>query len=682
MSDDVVELGIDDLTDAVVVGEGGFGTVYKARQESLRRDVAVKVVTNTVKDRKVRIRFEREIQAMGMLSGHPNIVTVYDSGFTEQGKPYILMDFMERGSLGDRLEKTGAIPPAEVLTMMVKVCGALETAHQAGILHRDLKPENILVSGYGEPKLGDFGIARLKGGPETQTSSLTASIEHVAPELLEAKPPDAATDLYALGSTMYKLLIGEAAFVHSTDQSIVPALSRIKDDPVPDLRAKGIPDDVAALVERAMAKRQDQRFGSAAQMGHAIRDAQTRMGHPVTPLPVREDEAAAVRESTRTIHSDDIARSIEGISALRAGADQRGTTDIGPKGQPPQHAPPQPSPPPADQAPPPGWSAAGAGTRPPGPGTPTSPGAQGPGPHQPAAVQPRQHQPQYASGPAGYVPQQGAFGNRTAQPPPPAQSSALPKILAGVGAVAIVIIGGLFFLAGGDDEPDDDPTPVVAGDPTPPEVTTAPEVTTPPATQTTPAAPLMPAETRDPDPVTEEPTAEPAPEYAAFERLRDDTDAITVDVPRPWSDVNGGPWIINDEPVGQQIEASTDLERFRTTWAEPGVIFGVSEQLRANLDPNAVLDALDFSNQCEYTGRTPYEDQAYTGFRDDYINCGATDADYVIVAAEPPEQDTILLVQFQGLEPRDDAALQTVLDTFFILPEATPTPTPSPTPSQ
>ena len=339
MSDEPIDLGIDDLSDAVEVGAGGFGTVYKAHQDSLRRDVAVKMVTSTVKDRKVRIRFEREIQAMGMLSGHPNIVTVYDSGFTGSGQPYILMDYMEQGSLADRVKAEGTLTWQTVADIMVKVCGALETAHQAGILHRDIKPENILVSAYGEPKLGDFGIARLKGGPETGTSSLTASIEHVSPELLEAKAPSVASDVYALGSTMYKMLTGEAAFIRPTDESIVPALTRIRDEPVPNLRQRGVPDPVARILEQAMAKDPAARFASAAEMGRALRTAQGQMGLVATALPIREEEAAAVRDATKTIHSDDLARSMDDIrnrTGPSTGPVGPPTGPVGPSGPVPQ----------------------------------------------------------------------------------------------------------------------------------------------------------------------------------------------------------------------------------------------------------------------------------------------------------------------------------------------------------
>ncbi|MGI9016603.1 MAG: serine/threonine-protein kinase [Euzebya sp.] len=566
MNDDTVDLGIDDLTDAVEVGAGGFGTVYKAHQESLRRDVAVKIVANTVKERKVRIRFEREIQAMGMLSGHPNIVTVYDSGFTASGQPYILMDYMEQGSLGDRLDKDGSVPYTDVLDIMVKVCGALETAHQAGILHRDLKPENVLVSAYGEPKLGDFGIARLKGGPETGTSSLTASIEHVAPELLEAHQPHIGSDLYALGSTMYKLLTGEAAFLRPGDESIVPALTRIRDEAVPDLRARGVPPQVAAVVERAMAKDPTQRFASAAEMGQVTRNAQQLLGLMPTALPVREEEAAVARETTRTIQSDDIVQSIDDIRQSNPVAWQQGPTG----GYPPQQQP--------------------------------------------------------------YQPQAFTGGGYPQQPVPTGSTTPWGKIVAGVGALVVVAgIGTAVALsAGGNDQPTEPPT--------------TPPTSTPP-------------------------TATALPEYPAYERLTDDSESITVDVPRLWSDVDGSAWMVDDMAVGPQIEASPDIEGFRNTWAQPGLIFGSSGSLRQTFDPAQLLDAVSFTDQCTYDGRQPYSDAAYTGFRDDYSNCGNTDTTYHVIAAEPASHDRILLVQLQAVEHRDDAALQRTLDSFFVLPD-------------
>lgn len=281
------------LHDAVELARGGFGVVYKAFQPSLNRAVAVKVMTTEVRDEITRVRFERECKAMGMLSDHPSIVTVFDAGFTHHGRPYIVMDLMTNGALSDQLERNQPYRWRAVLEITVKVAGALGTAHKAGILHRDIKPENIMMSEYGEPKLGDFGIARLQGGPETRTGTLTASIAHVAPELLSGEPPSVRTDLYALGSTMYSLLTGEPAFLRPTDESIVPALSRITNEPVPDLRPHGVPDPVCRLIDRLMAKDPAERFASAEEAAQAMQQLQRSMGVPVTTLRIPDLPAGA-----------------------------------------------------------------------------------------------------------------------------------------------------------------------------------------------------------------------------------------------------------------------------------------------------------------------------------------------------------------------------------------------------
>ncbi|WP_108666332.1 serine/threonine-protein kinase [Euzebya rosea] len=618
MAPEPIDLGIEDLADAVEVGAGGFGTVYKARQESLRRDVAVKMVTSTVKDRKVRIRFEREIQAMGMLSGHPNIVTVYDSGFTSNGQPYILMDFMDQGSLADRLESDTTLPWADVLEIMVKVCGALETAHQAGILHRDIKPENVLVSAYGEPKLGDFGIARLKGGPETGTSSLTASIEHVSPELLEAKAPGVPSDIYALGSTMYKLLVGRAAFLKPEDESIVPALTRIRDEPVPNLRERGVPDPVAAIVERSMAKDPEARFASAAEMGRALRTAQRQLGLSVTPLPIREEEAAAARDATRTINTDDLASSIDDIRA-QAAQSSGPVTHSGPQGVP-------------------------------GPPTQSGPHNLPVGPQGPQPAPPRQ-----PTGPVGYPQQpQHPTGPQPFRGPGPSPAYQQPAPPSSGGGRTLAIIGGIVGLAvvvgivvavsvSGGGSPDPEPTPSV-----------------------TPTAPVT-----EPEPG---PTTEDEPADYVFETLMDDTGTIQISAPRPWTDIDGSAWVEDGSPIGRQIVAAPDLAGFRGSWNVPGLIFGVSEQLATSFTPETLLDAFSFATQCDYQGRSPYSDPAYTGFRDDYVDCGGTDTDYTIVAAWPPTSDVMLLVQFQHLDDRDEVALQMALDTFVIIPPQTENP--------
>ncbi len=127
-------------TDVRLVGRGGFSTVWYAMQTQYERVVALKVLDVGLEDERTKRQFQRECAATGRLSGHPNIVTILDSGFTSQGMPYLAMDYCAQGSLLDRIAREGPLPVADVLRIGVKMCGALESAHQKDILHRDLKP--------------------------------------------------------------------------------------------------------------------------------------------------------------------------------------------------------------------------------------------------------------------------------------------------------------------------------------------------------------------------------------------------------------------------------------------------------------------------------------------------------------------------------------------------------------
>ena len=180
-------LGIPGYVDVEVLAEGGFGIVYRAWHPTFERSVAIKVLpADTDED---TARFERECAAVGSLSGHPNIVTVYDTGITSDGRRFIVMEFLPGGSLADRLARSGPITFEEVLEVGVKLAGATESAHRAGILHGDIKPENVLLSGFAEPKLADFGIARIRGRPDHADEVLSATIAHAAPEVLEGAQP-------------------------------------------------------------------------------------------------------------------------------------------------------------------------------------------------------------------------------------------------------------------------------------------------------------------------------------------------------------------------------------------------------------------------------------------------------------------------------------------------------------
>ncbi len=276
-------ISIAGFEDPVEIGRGGFGVVYRAHQTGFERTVALKILPIAAADESARDRFERERMAMGALSSHPNIVTVYGSGFTSDQQPYIVMEFMSRGSLGDRLAKQGAMPWNEAAAATIKVAGALDAAHEAGVLHRDIKPENILVSQYGEPKLGDFGIARIEGANQTRSGVITATMAHAPPEIVEGKRPTEASDVYSLASTLYTLIAGDGPFSDGEETSLVTMISRIVTRPVPDLRARGVPDQVAAVIEQGLAKDPAVRPRAAA-FGRALQQAQRTMGVPVTDM--------------------------------------------------------------------------------------------------------------------------------------------------------------------------------------------------------------------------------------------------------------------------------------------------------------------------------------------------------------------------------------------------------------
>ena len=235
-----VDVGIGGISEATEIGRGGFGVVYRAREADLGRTVAVKVLHGGL-DEPRRGRFDRERHAMGSLSGHPHIVTVFRTGFCQSGRPFLVMEYLEGGSLADHLERFGPLPWREVGRLGVEIADALVRAHEAGVLHRDLKPANILRTATGVAKLGDFGIARVDGAPETTSSVITASLAHAPPEVLAGVRPDERADIYSLASTLYELATGASAFAASGEDSILPMLSRIAQQSPAPLASTGMP---------------------------------------------------------------------------------------------------------------------------------------------------------------------------------------------------------------------------------------------------------------------------------------------------------------------------------------------------------------------------------------------------------------------------------------------------------
>ena len=288
----VSELAAAGFSDAVEVGRGGFGVVFRCVQVGLARVVAVKVLTADLAND--RARFVREQQTMGQLTGHPNIVALLQVGQTAQGVPFLVMPFCAQGCWQQRIARLGILPEAEVLRVGVKIAGALDSAHRLGIVHRDVKPANILLTDYGEPALCDFGIARGAAGFKTATGLLVGSPAFTAPEVLGGEPPSPASDVYGLGASLFTGLTGHVAFQQRASEQLVAQFVRIATEPVPDLRDRGIADDVAAMVEQAMARAPADR-PTAQELGQQLQQLQARHGLAVDAMALHGTDGAEQR---------------------------------------------------------------------------------------------------------------------------------------------------------------------------------------------------------------------------------------------------------------------------------------------------------------------------------------------------------------------------------------------------
>ncbi|HET6574582.1 MAG TPA: protein kinase [Fimbriiglobus sp.] len=246
-----------------LIGQGGMGAVYLARQKQLDRLVALKLINVREDDPTFAERFAREAKAMGKLS-HPNIVTIHDHG-TADGLPYLVMEYVDGVTLRDAM-RAKTLSPAEVLKVIPQVCDALEYAHAQGVVHRDVKPENILLDRSGKVKIADFGLAKLMdpdGLSLTHTRQAMGTPHYMAPEQWERPTEvDHRADIYSLGVLLYELLTGELP------------LGRF--DP-PSVKAR-VDARIDELVLRALAKEPARRYQHASDMKLALANLETAGG--------------------------------------------------------------------------------------------------------------------------------------------------------------------------------------------------------------------------------------------------------------------------------------------------------------------------------------------------------------------------------------------------------------------
>lgn len=260
---------IPGLTELRPLGAGGFATVYRAHQQQLGRDVAVKIDNRALHDERDRRRFLREARAAAKLSGHPHVVGVHDANITPQGTPYLVMELCTGGSLADRLEKQGRLPHEQVRELGIKLADALAAAHAEGVLHRDIKPGNILVDRYGTPKVADFGLAALldaQGGSTVTRDALSPSF--APPEAFAMAQPTPQADVYSLAATLYTLLAGRPPRPVPWPITSFDHLGEVLRQPVPPVN--GVPQALHDTIARALHPDLTQRTQTAAQLRNEL----------------------------------------------------------------------------------------------------------------------------------------------------------------------------------------------------------------------------------------------------------------------------------------------------------------------------------------------------------------------------------------------------------------------------
>lgn len=287
-----------------VLGSGGFADVFLYEQQLPRRNVAIKVLLPEVVNPRVRDMFQSEAQLMSQLSTHPAILSVFEAGVSSDGRPYLVTEVCNSG-YGERF-RAETLPVAEALRTGIKIAAALETAHRANVLHRDIKPGNILITAYGHPVLSDFGIASSVYQGDN-TTAVGLSVPWSAPEVIrETTTGTTASEIWALGATVYSLLAGRSPFeVPGKDNSPGHLAGRIlKSKPQP-IGRDDVPPQLEALLLKALSKNPIDRQHSAVEFARELQQVETSMGLAQTPLDVVGDEwgsnAIVINENDRTM---------------------------------------------------------------------------------------------------------------------------------------------------------------------------------------------------------------------------------------------------------------------------------------------------------------------------------------------------------------------------------------------
>ncbi len=262
-----------------LIGKGGMGAVYEAQHTKISRKMAVKLLHPELSDSaEMAERFTREARAASSI-GHPNIVEIQDVGQTEDGAVFIVMELLEGRSLTSLLSSSGALPPGQAVSITLQILSALRATHDKGIIHRDLKPDNVLLArdrrSNEQVKIVDFGISKIKGsaGAEpglTKTGAVLGTPYYMAPEQARGeKDIDERIDIWSVGVMLFQMLSGKLPYPGDSYNAVI---SKILTEPAVSAReaAPDIPEDLAAIVDKALAKNRDERYRDVKTLAKAL----------------------------------------------------------------------------------------------------------------------------------------------------------------------------------------------------------------------------------------------------------------------------------------------------------------------------------------------------------------------------------------------------------------------------
>lgn len=252
------------------LGQGGMADVYHARDLNLQRDVAIKIMRDTwISDPTFQANFLQEARAAANLA-HPNIVTIFDFGH-DNGRYFIVMEYVHGTDLKTLLRRRGILPVSEAIDLTIQMCAGVGYAHRAGLVHCDLKPQNVLVGSDGVVKITDFGIARALATiqPDEHNQIVWGSPLYFAPEQAAGMPPSPASDVYALGVTLYEMLTSTLPF-ESKDAQILAELHQTALPPAPRTLRADIPDALEQIILKVLSKEPSARYRTADQFGRVL----------------------------------------------------------------------------------------------------------------------------------------------------------------------------------------------------------------------------------------------------------------------------------------------------------------------------------------------------------------------------------------------------------------------------